>query len=306
MSSYELHEFDHEKILIKRARPELVLPTKYTNYTRTDSGTTIIDKNHDLTYERTLLSLNTVRPSQTNFDQVINTEFQEFVNKPTNNGMAFLQAKIAELESERARLLAERSLDASRLDSLKQQIIELQNQLSKIPDATVTQNEVSDTLNANESIFSDRTGLPGAPGAPVIQNKLLSKNRKSIAVIQTDGNFAIYRGEFDSFGNLTSDTEPEVVFGRGWNDGKDKVSYMKLTVNNVDVAMKGLSTGPIGAYIEVGGTLADASDSNKNQVRYRSAAVPVTEDSIFKVVLDDNGILNLFDRDNLVWNSFGQ
>ena len=309
MNSYELHEFDHNNIVSKKAKPDLVVSTNYTPYTENESGLVVIDKNSDLTFQRNLISLTTTRPTQLNVERVIDIDFQEFVPRTSDTVSSFLQAKINDLEAERARLLSEKSLDAERLESLKAQIRSLQNQLLAKPDTTVTENEVPDTLTANGILYSDRTGLPGAPAAPLIQNKLLSKNRKAVAVMQTDGNFAIYKGEFDTQGNQISGTNTEVVFGKGWNSGATEPSYMRLTVDDVD-AIKVSSSQERGAYIEVGsaqsGRFVVSSGPSTVGPRYTSDVIPVQENSVFKVVLDDNGILNMYDRATLVWTSFGK
>ena len=90
---------------------------------------------------------------------------------------------IQDLESDVAELLAQTRVDSTTIDRLRQQIAELQAQLdlSRRPPDFI--NEVPDIVTAGGGLYSDRTGLPGAPNAPRIGNMLLSKNRTDEIIV---------------------------------------------------------------------------------------------------------------------------
>jgi hypothetical protein len=85
MRNYELYEFDNDKVFtkeiniydVKQIEGVLIKP-----YETNSKGTTIIDKNKDLTNSRNLISLVTTKMSTIRFNQVIDINFEDFVDPP--------------------------------------------------------------------------------------------------------------------------------------------------------------------------------------------------------------------------------
>lgn len=215
-TTYELHEFDPDRTFTGEINPEAISSVKFLEYQSNEIGTKIIDKNKDLSTTRRLISLQTKKITQSKFDRVINTDFEEFVDDPIDETLPFRQ-RIEELEIELAGLLAAQSSDLARIQNLSNQINSLEEQIELVR-SSVSLNDVPDTLTANSKLYSDRTGLIGAPGYPMIQNRLLSRNRKALALLRTDGILSIYTGQFDSLGNSLPNVPRKLIksFGRNY------------------------------------------------------------------------------------------
>ena len=76
MAIYELHEFDSEKIFTEEIDAFKVTQFHNIPFETNSKGTTIIDKNKDLTNSRNFINLNTVKISQIKFDQIIDINFK--------------------------------------------------------------------------------------------------------------------------------------------------------------------------------------------------------------------------------------
>jgi len=274
MPIYELHEVtaigDSANIDLNNPKS-----STFTEYSKNDQGTFILDRNADLSLTRRILNLNVIKTSQEKFNQVVNIEFEEFattVNDPTK----FLENKLQALEEARAKLLAESSSD-------KDLIRRLQEEIDKLK-AT---NKVSDTLTSRQVLYADRDGKIGSPGYPKIQNKLLSKNRKAIGIIQPDGNFVIYLGNFDEFGNEIqnpnepSQLTPAIAFG--YNNGT-ATAGMKLEIIN--------GRGNLIVFRLGDKTYWEAFPKSSIDLSYAA-----------KVVLDDDGILTLYNGAIREWST---
>lgn len=204
MISYELHEFDPAKIMTGEINPDKIVPIKFPPFEKDSKGMTIIDKNQDVSSKRILVNLNTQKTSQTKFNQVIDVEFTEFARKDSGAPINFLQAKIDALEAERQRLLASKQTDSQKIKALNDRIAQLLEQMKTMiqkPAATTgpEANKVSDILRFNKSLISDKIENG------ILSDRLLSKNKKYIAVMQGDKNFVVYKGEFDIFGQPIKD-----------------------------------------------------------------------------------------------------
>lgn len=252
---YDLNEFDTYGLVTGRINPDSIKPIKFQEYETTNTGISVIDKNKNLDNFRHLINLNCTKISQTKFDQVIDIDFKEFIDL-TKEDQLILENQQLRDEVERLRI--------------------------KNPS-----NLVTDTLAVNGRLYSDRTGNPGAPGYPRIENKLLSKNRKAIAVIQGDGNFVIYKGNFDRKGDYLVNTFGEAIFAKGFDEGEGNPSYFTLRYDD------NLSS----CVLAVGSLLLGTE-------RWRSDVLESSPN--VRVVLDDNGILSVYDKEQIIWTSFGQ
>ena len=204
MISYELHEFDPAKVMTGEINPDKIEPIKFPPFEKDSKGMTIIDKNQDVSSKRILVNLNTQKTSQTKFNQVIDVEFTEFARKDSGAPINFLQAKIDALEAERQRLLASKQTDSQKIKALNDRIAQLLEQMKTMiqkPAATPgpEANKVPNVLNFNKKLISGKT----ENGIPL--DRLLSKNKKYIAVMQSDKNFVVYKGEFDIVGQAIKD-----------------------------------------------------------------------------------------------------
>lgn len=80
MKNYELHEFDNDKVFTKEIDAFKVTQFKFNPFETNSKGTTIIDKNKDLSNNRNLINLNTTKMSTAKFNQIIDINFEEFVD----------------------------------------------------------------------------------------------------------------------------------------------------------------------------------------------------------------------------------
>jgi hypothetical protein len=167
---------------------------------------------------------------------------------------------------------------------LQEQIKNLEELLVSAGDAQST-NNIPDTLSQGGFLYSDRTGFPGAVAYPSIQNKLLSKNRKAIAVIQEDGNFAVFTGDYDTNGNLLEGSTSTNVWGVGHHHGPG-------------AAFAWIYADPTQGQLEVGRLQPQWT------VNWGSGRQKVSNAA--RLVLDDNGILMLYDGPAVIWTSFGK
>jgi hypothetical protein len=208
MASYDLHEFDKDKVFTGEVDPTKIVPIKYQPYEKNSLGQTIIDSNKNINGLRYNIGLNTKKVSQQKFDQVIDIEFEEFLPRIIDNTVANLKDQVAELEAIKAELEVTNENDKSKIDNLNEQIRILEDQLNATaiitPTGEVTNATISDTLMAGAQLISGTS-----------KDRLLSKNKKAVAIMQTSGIFEIYTGDFDSLGNLKPGAESQLVFRQG-------------------------------------------------------------------------------------------
>jgi len=294
-----LVKFDRWKILSGEIVPEKVVPIKYQPYSKNAKGATVVDLNLDtIDNNKKLLSLHTAKTSQNKFNQVIDTEFQDFPIQTNDNAIVLLQNRLNALLGEKNSLLSERDVNRDRIDELNKIIEDLRlqlrdalNEFAKIKPGGISTvaNEIPDSLAIGFDgifLYDDRTGAKGAPGYPLIQNQLLSKNRKARLIIQGDGNCVITKGEFDGKGNPL--TPPEIVISFGWDDGETGPNFLHFARGNKDKKQAYVAIGGLWpSYLERWKT--PVFDNVSNQAR---------------VVLDDIGSLSIYDRDRLLWSSF--
>lgn len=297
MPVYELHEVTSmaEADSIDLSKTDSV---KFNEYSVNEQGTFILDKNKDLTFSRRLINLNVAKVSQAKFNQIIGIDFEDFtenVNDPTR----LLESKIQLLEQDRSKILATSNTDKDKILKLQKEIDNLRAQLALL-NAANTPNKVPDTLTAKNVLYADRDGKIGSPGYPEIQNKLLSKNRMAVGIIQNDGNFVIYSGNFDEFGNeilnfkidefgnkVFEPSELTVVTAFGWNELNDSVPALRIFVpedNSPTAQLEVIRTNPY----------ANAWGSGRQKLS--NAA---------RIVLDDSGVLTLYDGQTAKWSSYG-
>ena len=295
-----LIKFDRWKILSGEIVPEKVVPIKYQPYDKNAKGATIVDLNvATLDNSKKLLSLHTGKTSQIKFNQVIDTSFQDFPIQENDNAIVLLQTRLNALLAEKNSLLSDRDSNRDKItdlntiiDDLRRQLQDALNEFAKYksaPGAGILINEIPDSIAIGFDgifLYSDRTGMPGAPGAPIIQNQLLSKNRKAKLIIQDDGNLVISRGDFDGKGNPI--VKEEVILAAGFDGGETGPNFLHLSRGDKSKKQ---------AYIAVGGLWPEYVE------RWRSPIFDNVSNQA-RMVLDDIGTLNLFDRDRLIWSTF--
>jgi hypothetical protein len=292
-----LVKFDRWKILYGDIKPEKVVPIKYQSYAKNAKGATIVDLNLDSTANnRKLLSLHTAKTSQIKFSQIVDIEFQDFPIQSNDNAIELLQSRLNALLSEKNLLLADRDYSKDKIDELNKVIEDLRRQLENAitefgkfkPGSTPPDqiNEIPDQIPLNARLYSDRKGRKGDPGYPLIQNQLLSKNRKARLIIQDDSNVIITKGEYNKKGEpLAPD---EVVVSFGWDNSATQPNYLTL---------KRPSESSKSVILAVGGTKPNFKD------RWTTLEFERVSNKA-RIVLDDIGILNIFDGERLVWSSF--
>jgi hypothetical protein len=186
------------------------------------------------------IGLNTKKVSQQKFNQVVDIEFEEFLPRIIDTTVTDLKDQVAELEAIKAELQVTNENDRTKINNLNEQIRILEERLDAAsiavtPTGEVSNATISDTLMAGAILTSGTA-----------KDRLLSKNKKAVAIIQTSGIFEIYTGDFDSLGNLKPGAESQLVFRQG--DPKntsdaaavDPTTYMtpveKLNKTKADVA----------------------------------------------------------------------
>lgn len=295
-----LIKFDRWKILSGEIVPEKVVPIKYQPYPKNAKGATVVDLNvATLDTNKKLLSLHTKKTSQIKFNQVIDTSFQDFPIQENDNAIVLLQTRLNALLAEKNSLLSDRDLNRDKItdlntiiDDLRRQLQDALNEFAKYkaaPGGNVLINEIPDSIAIGFDgifLYSDRTGLPGATNAPVIQNQLLSKNRKARLLIQSDGNLVISKGDFDGKGNPI--VKEEVILAAGWDEGETGPNFLHFSRGDKSKKQ---------AYIAVGGLWPEYVE------RWRSPIFDNVSNQA-RIVLDDMGTLNIFDRDRLLWSTF--
>jgi len=212
MAIYELHEFDRDKVFTGEIKPSEIVNIKFNSYEKNSVGQTVIDNNKDLSQSRNFINLNTTKPSQEKFDQVVDIEIKEFLPTKIDTTIADLSNKVSELEGVKAELQATNQLDTEKINRLNEQIATLEAKAKITPKVLV--NKIPDTLMAKSSLVSSTA-----------KDRLLSKGRQAIAVIEATGNFTIYTGEFDENGIPLPNTTPEIQFQKSVIDS-DQVSFV--------------------------------------------------------------------------------
>jgi hypothetical protein len=212
MAIYELHEFDRDKVFTGEIKPSEVVHIKYNPYEKNSVGQTVIDNNKDLSQVRNFINLNTTKASQEKFNQVVDIEIKEFLPNVIDTTIADLSNKVSELEAVKAELQTTNQLDTEKINRLNEQITTLEAKAKMTPKVLV--NKIPDTLMAKSSLVSSTA-----------KDRLLSKGRQAIAVIEETGKFSIYTGEFDEFGKPLPNTTPEIQFQKSVVDS-DQVSFV--------------------------------------------------------------------------------
>ena len=269
MAIYTLHEY-----AFINTDPKKVASATDKPYETNSKGTTIIDVNKDLTYSRSLISLHTTKSTQDKFNQIIDIEFQDFIKPVSNSPAIFLENQISALQSNNTTLAGARDKLIKDNEGLKRINDRLKDELEREPRKLI--NAVSDTMFVGGILYSDR------PGA----DRLLSEDRTHIAVIQQDGNFVIYKSSYDEFGESISDAPFTVVLAVGSNE--------------YDVAY------PAFIKLDEFNGLQTTRTSGFGRLNKAPATLPANLiKSTGKVVLDNNGILNLYsDSTTILWSSF--
>ena len=288
---YDLHEFDPDKLVTGAINPDKVDSVLYPTYSFNSNGVIVLDKNKEnLSTQRTIINLTSVKTTSKKFNEVIDTEIQEFT-ETLNSDTTFLANQVAALDSSIQRSRAENSNLQKKITDLNQEIESLrrQSELTRNPPS----NLVGDTLSAGKFLYPDRQGRPGDPGYPAIQNMLLSKNRTARAVLQFDGNFVVNTGRYNERGQPLE--AESLVFAKGYdNSGANN----NLNLSNSVAFVWIYSNLQGGGQLEVGRV-----GTGRWIVNYGSGRQNVSPAA--RLQLNDAGILNLFDGPNLIWSSYG-
>lgn len=275
-----LHEFDPTKLTTKEIDPKVITPINYKPYEKNSLGSTIIDKNKDLSSFRSLINLYTTKYPTSKFNEIIDSEFVEFVVPVIDNSLELAQDQIALLQAELNRALSKQTVDERQIADLLERIRLLNEQINGLQD-TSSKNSIPDTLAVGGFLYSDRTTGPRP------QNALLSEGRRAKATIQTDGNFLVATGEFAADGSVIR--EDAVTFARGYNPEPNGVYFVTVNGGQTSRLNVGRLSSSLGGF-----------RSNWVSPEFNATSTAV------RLVLDDNGILNLYDSNTILWSSYGQ
>ena len=205
---YELIEYDADKIFTGQINPDLI-NSDITTYERSLAGTVIIDKNKDnLLNQKMLISLNTTKISNAKFNEIIDTEFQDFP-AAADTSLLFLEGKLAMLESKATKSSFDKSLLQAEIDSLKEEIEKYKELIATITAPLI--NNIPDSIPYGIELNSDIDSGIGS--------MILSKNRKARAKFSLDGPFSITLGNYDVDGRLI--------------DGEEKSTFITQFAGNI-------------------------------------------------------------------------
>ena len=205
---YELIEYDADKIFTGQINPDLI-NSDITTYERSLAGTVIIDKNKDnLLNQKMLISLNTTKISNAKFNEIIDTEFQDFP-AAADTSLLFLEGKLAMLESKATKSSFDKSLLQAEIDSLKEEIDKYKELIATITAPLI--NNIPDSIPYGIELNSDIDSGIGS--------MILSKNRKARAKFALDESFYITLGNYDVDGRLI--------------DGEEKSTFITQFAGNI-------------------------------------------------------------------------
>ena len=202
---YELTEYNSDKIITGEINPGLI-NSNIATYEKNSEGTIIIDKNKDLSNQKMLISLNTTKISNTKFNQIIDTEFQDFILK-ADTSLLFLESKLAALQALDQQNRTSKKVNTDKIKQLQEQIVLLENQIIELRKLG---NNLPDSISYGTALQSNVTGLEGI---------LLSKGRKAKARFDANGSFKVTLGNYDKNAQLI--------------DGTEKVSYTPIYYGNI-------------------------------------------------------------------------
>jgi len=202
---YELIEYNSDKLITKEINPELVASNVNFPYEKNSNGTIIIDKNKDLTKRKMLISLTATKISNAKFNEIIDTEFQDFVES-VDLSQNFLSSQINGMQIKAATDAADKKVLEAKIAGLLNQ-----NEALKAASALsrILVNTAPDSISYGTDLNADKSG---------IGNMLLSKNKKARAVI-TNTQFNVTLGNYDHTGKLI--------------DGEEVVTFQPVFAGNI-------------------------------------------------------------------------
>ena len=216
---YELIEYNSDKLITGEINPELVASNVNSPYEKNSSGTIIIDKNKDLTKRKMLISLTATKISNAKFNEIIDTEFQDFV-EAVDLSQNFLSSQINGMQIKAATDAADKKVLEAKIAGLLNQ-----NEALKAASALsrILVNTAPDSISYGTDLNSDKSG---------IGNMLLSKNKKARAVI-SNTQFKVTLGNYDHTGKLL--------------DGEEVVTFQPVFAGNIGT--KNLTDEEAGNYL---------------------------------------------------------
>ena len=206
---YELTEYNSDKIITGEINPGLI-NSNIATYEKNSEGTIIIDKNKDLSNQKMLISLNTTKISNTKFNQIIDTEFQDFILK-ADTSLLFLESKLAALQALDQQNRTSKKVNTDKIKQLQEQIVLLENQIIEMRKLG---NNLPDSISYGTTLqYVKNSNVTG------LGSMLLSKGRKAKARFDANGSFKVTLGNYDKNGQLI--------------DGTEKVSYTPVYAGNL-------------------------------------------------------------------------
>jgi hypothetical protein len=137
-------------------------------------------------------------------------------------------------------------------------------------------NSIPDSIKSGAYLVSDDINM----------NRLLSFNREHLAMIQSDGNFVVYSGVFDSEGNgmLQSD---QITYSKGFDsEPKFSPAFVTLDFNQSQIQI---------------GRLVNSDTGQEKIIAVEENLPAITENS--KLVLSNSGKLTVISDNIVVWSS---
>lgn len=265
---YDLHEFDPAKVITGKINLNTLTPINYQPYTTNVNGTVIIDKNSDLEFKRNLIPLNVTKYDQLNFNEVVDIEFTEFISEVDNSELENLRNQIRLLNESKAELEAVVDFDETEIERLRSIIADLESRTALLEDSltSVTESDIESNTVSNVLLFGEELI------ANTLGDRLMSKNKQYVAIMQVDKNFVIYSGAFDENGIAL----PDAILTPIWSSG----TFISTGTNSYRLK---IASNGVGIY---------NSDNTLNGI---IITPPTTLSSKAKLVLDNDGRLSLAD-----------
>lgn len=239
---------------------------------RNNKGQYIIDMNADNISQHTKnINLLINRPSFKNYINTIDTSIIELLDNTESTAtiVSSLENKISSLEISKSKLLTSNIDNKLLIDKLNSQITLLKQQLNGeigITDTSDIINNIPHILNVGDYLYSDMKGEFGNPGYPKIRNKLMSKNRKYVLILNDNLNsihnnifteMVIYSGLFDTNGisiintniiagyNIYSPNDISLLSQKKLKAGNTPLTQYYMTISIKDTQYSNLNIGYI-------------------------------------------------------------
>ena len=224
---YKLQEFNKDYVISGATKLDALKPLKDIPLSSDSDGTIIIDLNDD-TYRSNLIPLYSIKVNNGQFQNVIDTEFNEFT-VPALDRTPLLEAELEALRSDR-----------NRLAILYRDTANLSTEQSRTIQEFQTR-KFSDRLYRSFGLSSNQN-----------PSRLMSNNRQYVTIMQTDGNLVTYRSANPNGFDVNSEGPlGDVVWSSG-TGGRNDGPYRAIYQNDTNFVIYNSKDNPIWSSFATG------------------------------------------------------